>query len=201
MKAEKRFLLHTLLWLPVCFLVWYQLRGLLVVPVLLGLRLLAPWLPAVDHIEYQGDHLAAVLSLRADTLPGLQIPAGKTAEILVSLDPLAYGYGLALFAALLLATPDDHRRWWHWLLGLVVLWLVQLWGLSFELLKNLFFGLPPGLSAGPTLSDTLKNLVALGYQFGYLIAPAVVPVGLWMILQRHWLGELTPALAQRLKDR
>ncbi len=201
MSAEKRFVLHSLLWLPICFLVWYQLRGLLVVPVLLGLRLLTPWLPAVDHIEYQGAHLAAVLALQPGALPGLEVPAGKTAEILITLDPLAYGYGLALFAALLLATPDEYRQWWHWVIGLVALWLVQLWGLSFELLKNLFFDLPAGLSAGPTLDETLKNLVALGYQFGYLIAPAVVPVALWMVLQRRWLAELAPALAQRLKGR
>jgi hypothetical protein len=37
-----------------------------------------------------------------------------------------------------------------------------------------------------------RELLALAYQLGYLILPAVTPILIWAALHRDFLGELVP---------
>jgi hypothetical protein len=44
------------------------------------------------------------------------------------------------------------------------------------------------------------NTIALAYQFGYLILPAVVPVALWISLNRAFIESLVHPVAETKVD-
>ncbi|WP_419641591.1 exosortase H-associated membrane protein [Thiolapillus sp.] len=67
------------------------------------------------------------------------------------------------------------------------------------ILKTLLFKLDPGLSSQLGFSSFQKELVALGYQFGYLILPAVTPLVLWIGFHQQFLGQLVPGIQDRFR--
>lgn len=196
----RRFMLKVLLWLPVCFAVWYYMRGVIGVPTFF----LVDWIMAstlpdfIRDIEFQGHLLNVVLQFTPPSLPDVQLPEGQVAELVFSVNSLIYGYSIPLYTALILATPDEERaKWIHWIIGFIILVLAQTWGVSFDILKTLLFKLDAGLSSQLGFSTFQKELVALGYQFGYLILPAVTPLVLWIGFQQKFLGELAPGMADK----
>jgi len=66
--------------------------------------------------------------------------AGKLAVLEVTANPMIYGYGLAVFAGLVMARPDLtwKQRLRQLLLGYVVVVLIQTWGVIWDVFKNLF---------------------------------------------------------------
>lgn len=196
----RRFMLKVLLWLPVCFAAWYYMKGVIGVPTFF----LVDWIMAsalpdfIRDIEFQGHLLNVVLQFTPPSLPDVQLPEGQVAELVFSVNSLIYGYSIPLYTALILATPDEERaKWIHWIIGFIILVLAQTWGVSFDILKTLLFKLDAGLSSQLGFSTFQKELVALGYQFGYLILPAVTPLVLWIGFQQKFLGELAPGMADK----
>lgn len=196
----KRFLLKVLLWMPVCFAVWYYMRGVIGVPTFFGVKaVMANLFPEIiRNVEFQGHLVNVVLEFTPENMPGLDIPPGQVAEMLFSVNSLMYGYSIPLYTGLLLASPGSERqKWLRWIAGFVILVLVQIWGVSFDILKTLLFNMEPAISAGLGFSALQKELVVLGYQFGYLILPAVTPLVLWIGFNREFITELAPGLQER----
>ena len=77
--------------------------------------------------------------------------------------------------------------------GYLAVMLVQTWGSVFETLKTLHFQL--GEEGRNTLQaiGVSPDAIALGYQFGYLILPGVVPIALWILMNRRFIEGLVPA--------
>jgi uncharacterized membrane protein YjjP (DUF1212 family) len=97
-----------------------------------------------------------------------------------------------------LATPDEERaKWIHWIIGFVILVLAQTWGVSLEILMTLLFKLDASMSSQLGFSAFQKELVALGYQFGYLILPAVTPLVLWIGFHQEFIGQLVPGIREK----
>jgi hypothetical protein len=201
----KQFLLAALLWLPMAFFVWFWFAGPLVWPVIAmaKLVLLKSWPNLFTAVSQGADLLDA--SGRVLAHPGylMQIssgvlvnaaPAGmppKFGFIEPVVNPMIYGYALPLFAGLVLATPLTRwQRTRQIALGAVVIWIAQAFGVVAESLKAV------GLDAGPPGIDALHragiplNAVALAYQFGYLILPALVPAVLWIVCNRPFIQDL-----------
>lgn len=198
----KGFMLKVLLWLPICFAVWYYMKGVIGVPTFF----LVDWVMShalpdfIKDIEFQGHLLNVVLQFTPPSLPDLKVPEGQIAEMVFSVNSLAYGYSIPLYTALILATPDEERaKWIHWTIGFIILVLAQSWGVSFDILKTLAFRLDASLSAQLGFSSLQKELVALGYQFGYLILPAVTPLILWIGFHQEFLGKLAPGIQSKFK--
>ncbi len=198
----KGFMLKVLLWLPICFAVWYYMKGVIGVPTFF----LVDWVMShalpdfIKDIEFQGHLLNVVLQFTPPSLPDVKVPEGQIAEMVFSVNSLAYGYSIPLYTALILATPDEERaKWIHWTIGFIVLVLAQSWGVSFDILKTLAFRLDASLSAQLGFSSLQKELVALGYQFGYLILPAVTPLILWIGFHQEFLGKLAPGIQSKFK--
>jgi hypothetical protein len=181
-----RFALRTFLWLAPCFAAWY-----------LGARYLAPFVGAlarmflellesglVSGVERQGLDLVFVTTIE------VRAAAGQVAVLLVEVNPLLYSYGLPLFVALMLAA---RAKGWKILAGAAVLLPFQAWGIAFDFLAEIVRS-GADVSARAGLVGMRVELVALAYQVGSLIFPALVPVALWVAFNRPLFdGAIRPA--------
>lgn len=196
--SAKAFLGKVLLWLPVTFTVWYWLAPLLIFPVAVLLRLaLGAFYPeAIAGVEQQGYFLDIVTRFSASLLPGA-VPSspGQETEVFFTLNALKYGYGIPLLLALLLAVPQSlGARLVKFMTGMLILIPVQTWGVYFETLINLLFKLGPTI--GEQLGSTAlsRNGIALAYQLGYLILPAITPLIVWAFMSLDFIRDLAPNL-------
>lgn len=193
------FVLKVLLWLPVTFWVWFSMGPALTWPVAIFSRLamLGLFPEVIETIEPQGRLLEVVTQLTPPPQTGLLLPPGQEAVLVFKLNPLAYGYSLPLFMAMVFAVPgEEGQQWFRIGMGAMVLVLVQAWGVCFEILKTLVFNLGPGVAEQIPLSPWAREAIGLGYQFGYLVFPAVIPLVLWLALHYHYLIKLVPSLSR-----
>ncbi len=188
MSGLQRFILRVLVWLPICFGAWYFLSILFVVPLAASIDALMTGLfPAlIERVGPSGNQLEVITHL-AVTVPAAHGTA--TGDVVFTLNPLAYGYCVPLYTALVLATPgDDGVRALRWLVGMLMLFGVQLFGVATALLKVLAFQMHADARAMLGFAPWGYELLALAYQIGYLILPPVVPLV-------TWLGQFQDAVA------
>jgi hypothetical protein len=162
------------------------------------------------------DYFHVIYAYVADVggVPGL--PTARLAVEEQRTNVLIYSYGLPLLYGLIMATPLNWRRTFMQLgIGLVMLTLIQTFGLTGEVLKTMAYGIQPAVQAAlaemPEYASLAhaasqvaeKNMLAsldrhglsleligLIYQFGYLVLPAVAPVILWIAMNQRFLEEL-----------
>ncbi len=207
----KRFLLAAVLWLPLAFFLWFWFAAPLCWPVIALAKSILPhaWpslftgvAQGADLIDAQGrilGHPGYLMQISGNVLVNAA-PAGESPHfgfLDPVVNPLIYGYALPLFAGLVLATPLSRlQRTAQILLGGLVIVVSQTFGVIGESLKTVTIdagaeGLKAAQQAGLPL-----NLIALWYQFGYLILPALVPAALWIALNRRFIASLVhPELA------
>jgi hypothetical protein len=167
----KRFVLHTFLWLPPCSAVWYLIADYHSAVVGKLARMLVNQLTVgiVSALERSGLNMVFVTTVKV--YPEL----GQTALLTPEVNPMSYTYGLALFAALMLA---ERATWWKILAGAAVLLLFQSWSIAFEVLAQI-------MQLGPDVSDQAGvhgwrlMIVDIGYQLGTFIFPSLIPIVLW----------------------
>jgi hypothetical protein len=110
--------------------------------------------------------------------------------------PLIYCHNLPLFSALAIAVPgEEGAKWRTWSRGLPWLFVAQAWGVGFDTLKTLLFGIGPEVTNLVGFSAWQTELVALGHQLGFLILPAVQPIAIWFVLYGDYLA--SPVVDQR----
>lgn len=182
------FLLKAVLWLPVCLGLWYWQAEWFNGPaaVVSGWVMQSFFSGWVESVEWSKRILAVATTLKLGAPAGM--PAGEYTLVL-EVNPLAYGYGLPLFAALLLAAGET-RRWRKLLLGALLLVPFQAWGICFDLLKQVAVTSGSAVSAQAGFPPWQTEAIALGYQFGALILPAMVPIGLWLAFNRSFIPML-----------
>ncbi len=189
----KQLLVAAVLFLPMSFFVWFYSATLLVLPVhWLAEWILTHWQPDLFKEITQNYYLLNVQTL---IFPDEEFSqgAGKLAVLEVTANPMIYGYGLAVFAGLVMARPDLSwkQRLKQLLIGYVVVVLIQTWGIIWDIYKSLFFSGGPDAQKAVLEIGIDPNLIALFYQTGYLIFPAVIPVMVWIVLNRDFISELT----------
>ena len=188
-----RFALRVVFWLPICFAIWYYMAGVIALPV----NLLTDWVMTglfpdlIREVTPNRHLLEIVCAFIPPAQPGLSIPEGQVAELVFSINSLIYGYSIPLYSALIRASPGEEReKWVHWILFFAVLILIQVWGISFDILKSMLFDMGREVNQLLELSQIQKEGVVLGYQLGYLVLPAVTPLILWIGFHRDFLLEL-----------
>ena len=172
----KRFVLHTFLWLPPCSAVWYWIADYHSTVVGKLARMLVNQFTngIVSAIEQSGLNMVFVTTIKVH--PEL----GQTALLTPEVNALTYTYGLALFAALMLA---ERATLWKILAGAAVLLLFQSWSIAFEVLAQI-------MQFGPDVSDQAGVrgwrliTVDIGYQLGTFIFPSLIPIMLWATSSR-----------------
>ncbi|MGA9421348.1 MAG: exosortase H-associated membrane protein [Rhodanobacteraceae bacterium] len=187
----RAFALKALLWLPASFFLWFWFASPLVWPVVhLAGHVLVAAMPGLFGEVTQHGYLMDVTTHVLVSQIGVDgYPA--RGELVLTINPMIYGYSLPLFAGLAMATPTSARRCTLQLMvALVVIWLAQTFGVVCESLKLLAFD-AGAAGAGALENAALSaNAVALAYQFGYLILPAVLPIALWLGLNRRFIEAL-----------
>ena len=175
------FLLKAIAWFIACLFVWYQLGSLVTMPAsLLAKAVVATVFPDwAEGVEQAGTTLALLTTLEVSGMAG--VPEGQIAVFSPEVGFLKYGYGLPLLIALLLAS-GARPLFTKVALGALALLPFQVWGVCFDWLKQL--GIDTGIAP---FSPFARELIAFGYQFGYLVLPSLVPVMLWVAMDRRFL--------------
>lgn len=187
----KSLFISAVLFLPLCFFLWFFMAQVLVLPV--------KWLVSAVMQWWQPDLFNGILQqqfmFQVQTLvfpENMGAAANQLAVLEVTANPMKYGYGLPLFAGLVLSVPDlkSTQRLLQLLLGYVMICLVQANGVFWDACKSLLFS---GGEAFAAIDATgiSHNLVAAMYQLSYLIIPAVVPILLWVLLNRRFIEAIT----------
>ncbi len=184
----KRFVFHTFLWLPPCSAVWYLIAPYHsdVVGRLARMLMNEFTTGIVSAIEQSGLNMVFVTTIKVH--PEL----GRTALLTPEVNPLTYTYGVALFAALMLA---ERAKWWKILAGAAVLLLFQSWSIAFEVMAQIMqLGLDVTEQAG--VHGWRLMIVDIGYQLGTFIFPSLLPIVLWATTSRL-VRDSIPALPRR----
>jgi hypothetical protein len=179
----RRFFFAALAWLPVAFAIWYPVRNWLQAPCgWLAAQVMTAAFPAwVAGFERDGSNHVLLTHLR------VWATGGRVGELTPEAHGLVFAYGAPLLAALLLASKT-RRLWWKLPAGLLALIPFQAWGICFTWLVQV------AVVAGNDTRDQTgfgawaNNLIAAGYQFGFLILPTLVPVTVWLAFERRVLA-------------
>jgi hypothetical protein len=169
------------LWMLFGFMLWYYLAFLHGIPVRMALDGLLGLVLDEQFYNVIANPDRAYLFQVQTRIP-FTFPDGSTEPLGFIVNPLVYGYGLPLLFGLVMGTSQRLARKLLVLLsGYLVISLVQLWGSFWESLKTLVFGF--GGEARVAVLDTgiPENLIALCYQLGVLIFPALAPVVVWLL--------------------
>jgi hypothetical protein len=202
----QRFFLSALLWLPLMFFLWFWYASPLVWPVIqmAKLALLHAWpqlfaavTQGADLLDAQGrvlGHPGYLMQLSTNVMVNAAA-AGAPAKfgfIEPTVNPMIYGYALPLFVGLVMATPlAPRRRLAQCAIGVPLIWLAQAFGVISESLKAVAIDSgAPGAEAAQHAGLSL-NMIALCYQFGYLILPSLLPALLWIAANRRFIEALT----------
>ena len=209
------FVLTALFWLPAMFCLWFVLKSAVVFPVIrLTGWVLQAWMPELV-LSVEQDYHEIVYAYAADVSGVAGLPTAKLAVEEQRTNVLIYCYGVPLLFGLIMATPLNWRRTWLQLgVGFSVLVLVQSFGLIGEVLKTMALGVgaavqtalasmnygsvaaAAGAAAQEHMNQALAahglsaDMIALLYQFGYLVLPAVTPVALWILMNPKFLETL-----------
>lgn len=193
----REFGLKALLWLPLAFFIWFSFSSPLVWPVIqmAKLCLLSIWSDLFREVIQHGHEMEVVTRLFVNQIG----PDGRSGigELVLTQNPLIYGYSLPLFSGLAMATPITiRRRLLHFAIAFLVIWLAQALGVVAESFKMLAFDSGATGATAIAKAGILPDAIALAYQFGYLILPAVVPVALWIGLNRDFIEALVRPVAE-----
>ncbi len=193
-RSIDRFLLRTLLWLAPLFVLWYVLAPLLLMPVAgwthFTLSHLFPH--AIAAVEQQGA-MVDIVTRFVMAVPDSAVSPGTRGQLVFAINALKYTYGWPLLLALTLAAPTMlSEKLYRAVMGGLLLLPVPVWGIACEALKVLVFGMDPAIATQMGTTPLARELLALSYQLGYLILPAVAPILIWAAFHQDFLGELLP---------
>ena len=125
---------------------------------------------------------------------------GSTELLGFIVNPLVFTYGLPLLFGLVMGSDVSWlRKITIMLIGYVVILGVQIWGVVFQSLKMLSFNFGQqthDVIASHGISDTT---IALGYQLGTLILPALAPIFVWVLTNRPLVEQFVGWGADQLK--
>ncbi|HVE50227.1 MAG TPA: exosortase H-associated membrane protein [Casimicrobiaceae bacterium] len=179
-----RFIVITLLWLPVTFVVWYFTAPALLWPgaILAEGIMKGAFADLVRSVTQQGAIVQIVSTLR----PGQAVAGGA---LTIDVDMLLYAFGLPMFAALVLAAREP--KWTRILaIGYTVTLPLVAWGVVADFLKIVAVTAGPLVASQAGFSVAQRETIVFAYQFGTLILPTVVPAAVWVLTHRAFLERL-----------
>lgn len=211
----RQFILAATLWLPLMFAVWFALSSLVAFPVVRLTHLIIDAVMPGLLYEAGQDYARFAYSYLVEIAGVGGLPTGKLLVEEQNVNILIYAYSMPLFCGLVAASPVSwSRTFLQWGIGLAILTLTCSFGVVCEVLYSIRDGTGNAIAAALTEDgygvlamqagqvanayiaqkfDAIglsADLIALLRQFGYLILPPVVPVVLWILLNRQFLEGL-----------
>lgn len=184
----KEMFLLAALYLPMGFFLWFYLAGALMwLPGRIAQMAMTGFFPEVfERVVQLGFHFEIQTLIRLER----QVE-GRTALLNGEINPMIYAWGMALLFGLIMATPLTVRqRIKQMLIGYVVVSVVTAWGVFWETWTDLAFRYGPASAQVVAASGLPTTMIALFYQLGYLMLPAVVPLATWILMNRPFLEQV-----------
>lgn len=172
------------LWMLFGFMLWFYLSAFHGAPVrIISHEILAHILGSSFHqvIINPDQHFL----LQVETTLPFTFRDGTTEALGFVVNPLVYSYGLPLLFGLVMGSDVSWlRKGVIMLIGYVTITAVQIWGVVWQSLKMLAFNF--GSQTYQVVQDTgiSDSAIALGYQLGSLILPALAPIFVWVLSNR-----------------
>jgi hypothetical protein len=127
---------------------------------------------------------------------------GTTEALGFVVNPLVYTYGLPLLFGLVMGSDVSWlRKFVIMLIGYAVITLVQIWGVVWLSLKMLAFNFGAQTHAIVQNHGVSDAAIALGYQLGTLILPALAPIFVWVLSNRRLVEQFVGWSADQLKQK
>lgn len=127
---------------------------------------------------------------------------GTTEALGFVVNPLVYTYGLPLLFGLVMGSDVSWlRKFAIMLVGYVVITMVQIWGVVWLSLKMLAFNFGAQTHAVVQSHGVSDSAIALGYQLGTLILPALAPIFVWVLSNRQLVEQFVGWSAEQLKQK
>ena len=173
------------LWMLFGFMLWFYLSAFHGLPA----RLLSGALLS----EILGDHFSRIIVqpdqhflFQIETTIQYVFRDGTQDALGFVVNPLVFSYGLPLLFGLVMGSDVSWRRKIGiLLLGYITITLVQVWGVVFESLKMLSFNFGSETHEIVRQAGISDTTIALGYQLGTLILPALAPIFVWVLTNRR----------------
>ncbi|MDX1556030.1 MAG: exosortase H-associated membrane protein [Xanthomonadales bacterium] len=110
---------------------------------------------------------------------------GTTDQLGFIVNPLVYTYGLPLLFGLVMGSDASWLRKLVTLsIGYVVITAVQIWGVVWQSLKMLAFNFGHQTHSVIEEAGISDEVIAICYQMGTLIFPALAPIFVWVLMNR-----------------
>ena len=127
---------------------------------------------------------------------------GTTEALGFIVNPLVFSYGLPLLFGLVMGSDVSWRRKAViMLIGYVVITLVQIWGVVWQSLKMLAFNFGEQSHAIVQAHGVSDAAIAMGYQLGTLIFPALAPIFVWVLSNRPLVEQFVGWSADQLQKK
>ena len=189
----RQFLLYVFVLMVPCFVVWTAVGGSLATPAI-GLvnQCLTNWFPTVVDALYL-DGTNALLMTRFGENNGEAVHlAGADYQLGFRINPMIVTVSVPFYTVLHFATPRTTYLG-SYLYGLIILYLLMIFGLLCLCLKELMVNLGGTFFEQPDVFVPNANIIGILYQFNVLIVPTLAPAIIWI-----WQGRNTPLLRSSL---
>lgn len=194
-KPLSRFMLGVLVFFPLTFFLWYVSAPFHLSPItFLTEKLLSVLTPdALMWLRLDGHTLVLASNFGHDSAGAVVSPPPGDDVLGFQLNPLIYSYSLPLVAALMLATPGKDK-WLNLFWGILLVVPAEIFSMVFSVLKTLTFDVGKAFQMQQGISQSEADMIAMGYQVGTLLLPMIVPLIIWVALNRTFIVRLTPQL-------
>ena len=127
---------------------------------------------------------------------------GTTEALGFVVNPLIFTYGLpVLFGLVMGSNVSWLRKFTIMLIGYAVITGVQVWGVVWQSLKMLAFNFGSQTHAVVSSHGVSDAAIALGYQLGTLIFPALAPIFVWVLGNRPLVEQFVGWSADQLRNK
>lgn len=178
------FLILASLWMLLGFMLWHYLSAFHVVPARLAAEAILQQVLGSDIRRIVAEPNENFLFLVETNIP-FTFPDGTTEALGFLVNPLIYSFGLPLLFGLVMGSNASWlRKCVIMLIGYATITLVQVWGVVWASLKMLVFDFGAETQAVVASHGVSETAIALGYQLGTLILPALAPIFVWVLGNR-----------------
>ncbi|MCU0988267.1 MAG: hypothetical protein MUE63_01405 [Xanthomonadales bacterium] len=187
------------MWMLFGFMLWFYLSAFHGAPARLAAEAILQHLLGSDFARIIVEPNQNFL-FQVETNISFTFRDGTTEALGFVVNPLIFTYGLPLLFGLVMGSDVSWlRKLTIMLIGYVVITGVQIWGVVWQSLKMLAFNFGAQSHAIVQAHGISDGAIAMGYQLGTLILPALAPIFIWVLSNRPLVEQFVGWSADQLK--